>query len=145
MSRYQTFLLLRPGNCLRTFAGSTQRASRNRTISGLPCSRVSPFVLPYCGANVSRRCSLADDRPGLRLHIPSVMPSKVADLETSTTSPASLAPFETDYARQQHRKQLKNNYHSSSLAMMFPQNVNRTNLHPGGVEYASLQMLQRSC
>ena len=80
---------------------------------------------------------MADDGAGLRLHIPSVMPSKVADLEASTTSPASLAPLESDYARQQHHKQLKNNYHSSSLAKMLPQNVNRTSLHPGGVEYDS--------
>ena len=142
MSNVQA-LLLRPHECLRTFLGNLQNPIKSRAISGPSCSRVSPILLHYRGAGCSRQCSLANDWAGPHLHIPSVMPSKVADLEASTTSRASLAPFESDYARQQHQKQLKNNYHSSSLAMMFPKNVNRTSLHPGGVEYVSLQILPR--
>ena len=49
-------------------------------------------------------------------------------------------PLSKDFAAQQRQKQLGNNYHSSSLARMInPHSVNKTNLHPGGVEcvYAS--------
>ena len=63
------------------------------------------------------------------------MPSTVANIQESATAPASLAPLSTDFARQQYSKQFNNNYHSSSLATMFPNNVNHTSLHPGGVEY----------
>lgn len=45
-------------------------------------------------------------------------------------------PLSTDFAAQQRQKQLGNNYHSSSLARMInPNSVNKTSLHPGGVEY----------
>ena len=61
------------------------------------------------------------------------MPSKLNGVHASTGSTVSA-----DYQRQQFERQRKNNYHSSSLAMMLPQNahnVNKTGLHPGGVEY----------
>ena len=45
-------------------------------------------------------------------------------------------PLSRDFAQQQQQKQQGNNYHSSSLrTMMNPTNVNKTNLHPTGVEY----------
>lgn len=44
-------------------------------------------------------------------------------------------PLATDFTAQQRQKQLGNNYHSSSLARMInPNSVNKTSLHPGGVE-----------
>ena len=138
MSNVQA-LLLRPSECLRAFLRNPQIPIKSRVITGSSSSRLPPIVSHGSGAECSRRCSLADDWAGLHLHIPTAMPPKVADHQASSTSGASLAPFESDYARQQHQKQLKNNYHSSSLAMMFPQNVNRTSLHPGGVEYVSYQ------
>ncbi|KAL8767092.1 MAG: hypothetical protein Q9209_006319 [Squamulea sp. 1 TL-2023] len=74
-----------------------------------------------------------------RIHIPALMaPSRVADLDTSTTPPASLSPLSADHRRQQIPKQSHNNYHSSSVSTMISHNsVNKTNLHPGGVEYVS--------
>ena len=56
------------------------------------------------------------------------MPAK--DQGQTSQSPLS------DYTIQQKQKQHGNNYHSSSLSMMNPATVNKTNLHPGGVEYA---------
>ncbi|KAL8942187.1 MAG: hypothetical protein Q9211_001517, partial [Gyalolechia sp. 1 TL-2023] len=62
-------------------------------------------------------------------------PSRVADLDLSATPQASLAPLSADYRRQQIQKQIGNNYHSSSLGTMISNSsVNKTNLHPGGVE-----------
>lgn len=61
------------------------------------------------------------------------MPSKVNGTGVSAASTVS-----SDYQRQQFERQSKNNYHSSSLGMMLPQNVNKTGLHPGGVEYVHL-------
>ncbi|KAI4103881.1 MAG: hypothetical protein LQ345_007309 [Seirophora villosa] len=62
-------------------------------------------------------------------------PSRVTDLDLSATSSAPLAPLSADYRRQLQRKQTGNNYHSSSLGIMISQSsVNKTSLHPGGVE-----------
>ncbi|KAL8965082.1 MAG: hypothetical protein Q9197_006682 [Variospora fuerteventurae] len=62
-------------------------------------------------------------------------PSKVTDLDLSATSSAPLAPLSADYRRRLQRKQTGNNYHSSSLGIMISQSsVNKTSLHPGGVE-----------
>lgn len=49
-------------------------------------------------------------------------------------------PLASDFARQQIKKQQSNNFHSSSLhqvqnAETMGNSVNRTNLHPGGVQY----------
>lgn len=59
------------------------------------------------------------------------MPSR--DLEQDITPQSPLA---TDFARQQRQKQQGNNFHSTSIATMInPNSVNKTSLHPGGVEY----------
>lgn len=58
------------------------------------------------------------------------MPSKVNGTDVSAASTVSAS-----YQRQQIERQSKNNYHSSSLSMLLPQNVNKTGLHPGGVEW----------
>lgn len=47
---------------------------------------------------------------------------------------SSQSPLSTDFTIQQKQKQHGNNYHSSSLSMMNPATVNKTSLHPGGVE-----------
>ena len=49
------------------------------------------------------------------------------------------SPLSADFKRQLKKKQEGSNYHSSSLTtiMINPSNVNKTSLHPGGVEYAS--------
>lgn len=52
------------------------------------------------------------------------------DLGQEQTSPLST------FAESQKQKQQGNNYHSSSLSTMIaPNSVNKTSLHPGGVEY----------
>ncbi|KAL8657356.1 MAG: hypothetical protein Q9226_002005 [Calogaya cf. arnoldii] len=62
-------------------------------------------------------------------------PLRVADVETSSTPPTKLSPLSADYRNQQIAKQAHNNYHSSSLTSMISTNsVNKTSLHPGGVE-----------
>lgn len=63
------------------------------------------------------------------------MPSKITEIDASA-QPATLPPLSADFARQQAIKQEGNNYHSSSLRTMIPNSsVNKTNLHPGGVQY----------
>jgi phosphoenolpyruvate carboxykinase (ATP) len=52
---------------------------------------------------------------------------------------ASPAPLAQDFARQQVSKQQRSNYHSSSIASQVPRtmvshNVNKTGLHPAGVQ-----------
>ena len=46
-------------------------------------------------------------------------------------------PLYSDFAEQQIAKQRNNNYHSTSLVNMVATSVNRTALHPGGVQYVS--------
>ena len=44
-------------------------------------------------------------------------------------------PLSADFAAKLQQKQQGNNYHSSSLSKMInPNSVNKTSLHPGGVE-----------
>jgi hypothetical protein len=44
-------------------------------------------------------------------------------------------PLYSDFFEQQVAKQRNNNYHSTSLRNMVATSVNRTALHPGGVQY----------
>lgn len=53
-------------------------------------------------------------------------------------SPVEPGPLYTDFFQQQVAKQRNNNYHSTSLKTMVATSVNRTALHPGGVQYVSL-------
>ena len=46
-------------------------------------------------------------------------------------------PLHSDFVEQQIAKQRNNNYHSTSLNNMVATSVNRTALHPGGVQYVS--------
>jgi phosphoenolpyruvate carboxykinase (ATP) len=57
---------------------------------------------------------------------------------------ASPAPFAQDFARQQVSKQQRSNFHSTSLSPLFANTmvsqvpaVNKTNLHPGGLQYVT--------
>lgn len=50
----------------------------------------------------------------------------------------SPGPLTSDFFQQQVAKQRNNNYHSTSLRKMGPTSVNRTALHPGGVQYVAL-------
>ena len=55
-------------------------------------------------------------------------------------------PLSVDFKRQLKKKQEGSNYHSSSLSnyiMINSSNVNKTNLHPGGVEYDSLPKIHQ--
>ena len=66
------------------------------------------------------------------------MPSQLADIHPSSQQPVPSGPLSADFARQQASKQVGNNYHSSSLSTMISQSsVNKTSLHPGGVQYES--------
>lgn len=49
--------------------------------------------------------------------------------------PGSPGFLNSDFFKQQVAKQRNNNYHSSSLRTMVATSVNRTALHPGGVQY----------
>lgn len=60
--------------------------------------------------------------PATNIHIPPV-------------SPAEPGPLASDFFQQQLAKQRNNNYHSTSLRNMVAASVNRTALHPGGVQY----------
>ena len=51
--------------------------------------------------------------------------------------PRESGPLYSDFFEQQVAKQRNNNYHSTSLANMVATSVNRTALHPGGVQYVS--------
>jgi hypothetical protein len=62
--------------------------------------------------------------PGANIHIP-------------PEAPSSPGPLYSDFFQQQIAKQRNNNYHSTSLRNMVATSVNRTALHPGGVQYAS--------
>lgn len=76
-----------------------------------------------------------DSSSPLSLHKPfSALPTKI-DPPFRPSSPGVLAQ---DFARQQIQKQQNNNFHSTSLKMVAPQSVNKTALHPGGVEYVLL-------
>ena len=57
--------------------------------------------------------------------------------------PVSPGPLHSDFIRQQVAKQKQNNYHSSSLKMI-TQSVNRTALHPGGVQYVLTLSVDRT-
>ncbi|KAL4780261.1 phosphoenolpyruvate carboxykinase-domain-containing protein [Aspergillus varians] len=59
--------------------------------------------------------------PGANIHIP-------------PTSPPEPGPLYSDFFQQQLAKQRNNNYHSTSLRTMVATSVNRTALHPGGVQ-----------
>lgn len=52
--------------------------------------------------------------------------------------PRESGPLYSDFFEQQVAKQRNNNYHSTSLANMVATSVNRTALHPGGVQYVFL-------
>ncbi|KAL4922260.1 phosphoenolpyruvate carboxykinase-domain-containing protein [Aspergillus aurantiobrunneus] len=58
--------------------------------------------------------------PGANIHIPPVPPEP--------------GPLYSDFVEQQIAKQRNNNYHSTSLRTMVATSVNRTALHPGGVQ-----------
>lgn len=51
--------------------------------------------------------------------------------------PSESGPLYSDFFEQQLAKQRNNNYHSTSLINMVATSVNRTALHPGGVQYVS--------
>jgi phosphoenolpyruvate carboxykinase (ATP) len=48
--------------------------------------------------------------------------------------PRESGPLYSDFFEQQVAKQRNNNYHSTSLVNMVATSVNRTALHPGGVQ-----------
>ena len=55
--------------------------------------------------------------------------------------PSESGPLYSDFFEQQVAKQRNNNYHSTSLINMVATSVNRTALHPGGVQYVYLLFL----
>lgn len=55
--------------------------------------------------------------------------------------PSESGPLYSDFFEQQVAKQRNNNYHSTSLVNMVATSVNRTALHPGGVQYVYLLFL----
>jgi phosphoenolpyruvate carboxykinase (ATP) len=55
----------------------------------------------------------------------------------SPNRPESPGPLASDFSQQQVAKQRNNNYHSTSLRNMVATSVNRTALHPGGVQYVN--------
>jgi protein-tyrosine-phosphatase len=109
----------------REHSGKVKHSPRNQTL--LPLR----YVPVLCGeAHVHARLTAQDSRgysilivmdSGKKHNIPPIRP----------TSPS---PLSSDIARQIVSKQQHNNYHSSSLKEMVSHSVNKTALHPGGVE-----------
>ena len=60
---------------------------------------------------------------------------------TPPIRPSSPGLLSADFARQQISKQQRNNYHSSSLRTMVSNSVNKTALHPSGVQYVFLPLV----
>ena len=58
--------------------------------------------------------------------------------------PRESGPLYSDFFEQQVAKQRNNNYHSTSLVNMVATSVNRTALHPGGVQYVFLSLSNTS-
>lgn len=56
-------------------------------------------------------------------------------------APSEPGPLYSDFFQQQVAKQRNNNYHSTSLRNMVATSVNRTALHPGGVQYVFFSFL----
>lgn len=84
-------------------------------------------VEKYIGLLVSlklsfKTCVIVNMTPAENIHIRSARP-------------ASPGPLYSDFFQQQVAKQRNNNYHSTSLRNMVATSVNRTALHPGGVQY----------
>ncbi|OAX78308.1 hypothetical protein ACJ72_07385 [Emergomyces africanus] len=86
------------------------------------------------------------------IHIPPNVPQSISSVSASAASDsapiqtsASVPPlhsafsYSSDFARQQQAKQQHSNYHSTSLSTslknMVAASVNRTSLHPSGVQY----------
>jgi hypothetical protein len=67
------------------------------------------------------------------------MAQAIKAMHSQPVRPNSPAPLAEDFARQQIAKQQRSNFHSSSLrrinsSNMVADNVNKTALHPGGVQ-----------
>lgn len=56
------------------------------------------------------------------------------NIHITPSRPAEPGPIPSDFVQQQIAKQRNNNYHSTSLRNMVATSVNRTALHPGGVQ-----------
>lgn len=70
----------------------------------------------------------------------------VDNAQSSNPPKRSVSPgpvLEQDFVRQQVQKQQKNNFHSTALKQlnMVSQTVNKTALHPGGIEYVVVDPL----
>ena len=87
-------------------------------------------MLPTSAALSSARCD--------QIHIPSH--SRRSNPSSSTITSTSQTQ-QADFYKQQALKQDHSNYHSRSLKMVMP-SVNRTSLHPTGVQYAPLPSLK---
>lgn len=61
--------------------------------------------------------------------------NKNKNKNTPPIRPSSPGALSADFARQQISKQQRNNYHSTSLRIMVSNSVNKTALHPSGVQY----------
>lgn len=95
-----------------------------------PPTPTSPVV--YCGENTwVLEPQTAVMSSAENIHIPPGIPSE-------------SGPLYSDFVEQQVAKQRNNNYHSTSLINMVATSVNRTALHPGGVQYVSPTFLSFS-
>jgi hypothetical protein len=91
--------------------------------------------------NRRNKSSLCGATPGSRLPacVETQMSNRPSPLIRTLTPALPNSP--TDFLKQQLSKQQNNNFHSSSLKTalstieMVSQNVNKTALHPGGVQY----------
>lgn len=101
------------------------------------------------GRSQSNAGRLANPRP-----VPTVLQfermaqttNTVDNAQSSNPPKRSVSPgpvLEQDFVRQQVQKQQKNNFHSTALKQlnMVSQTVNKTALHPGGIEYVVVDPL----
>ncbi|OKL56175.1 Phosphoenolpyruvate carboxykinase [Talaromyces atroroseus] len=126
----------------KTVHGRSGSESKSSAITGtLPYPHLGSFRASSSTATI---CS-CDPEPGRSEVIlarpfrqASVTMNPAAQVAATTTNippqrPSSPGPFHSDFIRQQVAKQQLSNYHSTSLKMI-TQSVNRTALHPGGVQ-----------
>lgn len=117
----------------RTVAGATARAQSGR---GLPSPGTRSLRFEMSSSSAS---NIQHGPPSVNLHTSSSSPSS-SSRPSSAPKKRDVSPapaLHQDFVRQQIEKQHDNNFHSTSLRLLHTtmiSTVNKTNLHPGGIQ-----------
>lgn len=98
--------------------------------------------LPGISRSVEIQDSSDTTKLGLDCALLIMQPTSATPAATAHIPPRrrSSRPLSVDFFQQQIARQQRSNYHSTSLKNMVANSVNRTALHPGGVQYDSLHL-----